>query len=376
MSKLDIKHAYRLLPVRSDQWHLLVYFWEGHYYVDMDLLFGMQSSGGIFNHFANLVCWLINHKYGIPNLIHYSDDFFLVSAQNPALAKTELATVRQAFKDLGIPLADDKIEGPSTEMIYLGILVNSSNMTIAITPDRYLETTTALPRWITRRTCTKTEILSLIGVLSFIAKVVRPGRTFLRRLIDLSTTVKCQHHHITLNKESKLDIQWWIDFLPEWKSSSMIPEPDLVLSTDIQLYTDASNIGYGAVYGNKWIRGVWDEYRRGMCINYKELFAILAATMTWGHEWKGKRVVFLTDNKTITHVWSSGTSPSPTLMSLIRPLFLSAARGSFSVAFRHIMGIRNPVADALSRLQMEKFFRLMPGADTDPTATPHQLWSC
>ena len=156
----------------------------------------------------------------------------------------------------------------------------------------------------------------------------------------------------------------------------MIPEPDLVLSTDIQLYTDASNIGYGAVYGNKWIRGVWDEYRRGMCINYKELFAILAATMTWGHEWKGKRVVFLTDNKTITHVWSSGTSPSPTLMSLIRPLFLSAARGSFSVAFRHIMGIRNPVADALSRLQMEKFFRLMPGADTDPTATPHQLWSC
>ena len=31
MSKLDVKHAYRLLPVRPDQWHQLCYFWEGNY---------------------------------------------------------------------------------------------------------------------------------------------------------------------------------------------------------------------------------------------------------------------------------------------------------------------------------------------------------
>ena len=376
MSKLDIKHAYRLLPVRSDQWHLLAYFWEGNYYVDMVLPFGLRSSGGIFNHFANLVCWIINHKYGVTNLIHYSDDFFLVGAKDVALAEKELAIVKQAFQDMGIPLATDKIEGPSTEMIYLGILINSKDLTIAITPDRYSDITSVLPKWMSRRTCTKTEILSLIGVLSFVAKVVRPGRTFLRRLIDLSTTVKRQHHHITLNNESKCDIQWWIKCLPEWKSSSMIPEPGQILTADIQLYTDASDIGFGAVYGRRWIRGGWDAIRQDKCINYRELFAIVAATMTWGHEWKGKRIVFLTDNKTITHVWSSGTSPSPTLMSLIRPLFLTAAKGGFSIAFKHIYGIRNPIADALSRFQMAKFFRLMPDADTNPTDTPQLLWSC
>lgn len=375
MSKLDIKHAYRLLPVRSDQWHLLAYFWEGHYYVDMVLPFGLRSAGGIFNHFANLVCWIINNKYGIPNLIHYSDDYFMVSTQDVVIAKKELSVVKQAFFDMGIPLADDKIEGPALEMIYLGILINSRDMTIEITPDRYVETTGALPRWVTRRTCTKTEMQSLIGKLSFIAKVVRPGRTFLRRLIDLTTTVKLQHHHITLNKESKLDIQWWIDFLPEWKSSSMIPEPNQILSTDIKLYSDASDIGYGAIYDKAWVRGVWDQRRKDMCINYRELFAIVAAAVTWGHNWKGKRIVFLTDNQAITHIWASGTSPSPTLMSLVRPLFLTAAKQGFSVAFKHIMGIRNPIADALSRFQMDKFFRLLPDADLTPTETPPQLWS-
>ena len=54
MCKLDIKHAYRLLPVKPDQWHHLCYFWEGNYYVDLVLPFGMRSSGSIFNQFAGL----------------------------------------------------------------------------------------------------------------------------------------------------------------------------------------------------------------------------------------------------------------------------------------------------------------------------------
>ena len=375
LSKLDIKHAYRLLPVRSDQWHMLAYRWNGKYYVDMVLPFGMRSSGGIFNHFADLVCWIINNKYGVKNLIHYSDDFFLVSTQDIEQARRELATVIRAFKEMGIPLAEDKVEGPAIKIIYLGILANSHDMTIEITPERYQETLSYLPRWLSRRTCTKKDLLSLIGRLSFIAKVVRPGRTFLRRLIDLSTTVKMPHHYITLNKEAKLDIQWWIDFLPTWRASSMIPDNSQVLASDIKLYSDASNIGFGAIYGKSWIQGTWDTSRSNLHINYKELFAIYAAAVTWGHQWKGKRIIFANDSNSITQIWTKGTSPSPLIMSLIRPLFLFAAQQGFSVAFKHIKGITNPIADALSRFQMQKFFDLHPQADPTPTETPQQVWA-
>ena len=48
----------------------------------------------------------------------------------------------------------------------------------------------ALAAWGQRHECMERELLSLIGSLAFAAKVVPPGRTFTRRLIDLSTTGK------------------------------------------------------------------------------------------------------------------------------------------------------------------------------------------
>ena len=272
---------------------------------------------------------------------------------------------------MGIPLADDKIEGPALRIIYLGILVNSEHMSMEVTPQRQADTLQELQAWANMRTCTKRQLKSLIGKLGFISKVVRPGRMFSRRLILLSTTVQKMHHHISLNKPAKADIQWWLDFLPTWNTTTIIPQSLAILSSDIKLFTDASDIGYGALYGSAWIQGAWDaDDLKHLSIDFRELFAILAAAHTWGHLWAGKRIIFTTDNKPITQVWSSLKSPSPQIMSLIRPLFLFAAHNSFSISFKHIYGLYNPIADALSRFQMLTFKALVPEADPDPTPVP------
>ena len=262
LCKLDIKHAYRLLPVRPDQWHHLCYHWEGQYYVDLVLPFGMRSSGAIFNQFASLVRWILTNQYHIPRIINYSDDFFAVLSKTFNIAKSELDTIIRAFKDLGIPLAEGKIEGPVTLLIYLGIIINSRHMTIEVPPKKLAAALDSLRQWARRRTCTKRELKSLIGKLGHICKVVRPGRMFSRRLIDLSTTVQRMHHHITLNSHARGDIQWWIDFLPQWTAVSMIPPTRTIRSTDLQLFSDASDLGFGAVYGKEWIQGAWDQLQQ------------------------------------------------------------------------------------------------------------------
>ena len=180
------------------------------------------------------------------------------------------------------------------------------------------------------------------------------------------------HHHITLNQEAKADMQWWIDFLPHWKTKTMIPPSLTILSTDIQLYTDASDIGWGAIYQQQWIQGAWVTQNGKVphSIDFRELFAITAAAMTWGETWSGRRVVFITDNKPITQVWQSGTSPSSPLMSLIRPLYLFAAKIGFRISFKHIFGEYNPSADTLSRFQMDRFRKLTPDANPNPTPFP------
>ena len=116
LSKLDIKHAFRLIPVHPSQWHMLCYWWEGNYFVDTVLPFGLRSSPAIFNQFADLVGWVIKTKFGILTIIHYADDFFLVSGQNESIAQQQLNMVCQAFQEMAIPLATEKIMGPTKKL--------------------------------------------------------------------------------------------------------------------------------------------------------------------------------------------------------------------------------------------------------------------
>ena len=88
----------------------------------------------------------------------------------------------------------------------------------------------------------------LIGILAF-ASVVKPGRMFLPRLIDLSTTSNSLF--IYLNFEARADINWLFQFLPEWNDLAII-HPTPITNIDLELYTDASEVGLGCVYGPNW----------------------------------------------------------------------------------------------------------------------------
>ena len=85
---------------------------------------------------------------------------------------------------------------------YLGIEIpDSVAMTIRLPADKLQQSKAIIKQWFRCRKCTKRELLSLIGLLAFASKVVKPGRMFLRRLIDLSTTVDSLNHYIYLNLE-------------------------------------------------------------------------------------------------------------------------------------------------------------------------------
>ena len=172
LSKVDIKHAFRLLPVKPSDWPLLGYFWDGSYYIDTRLPFGLRSSPAIFNQFADVVCWIMQQVFKLNNLVHYADDFFLVSSQDYNSAKGDLHNLLDAFQQLYIPLAADKIIGPTKILVYLGIEINSNDLTISIPEDKYLELMTCLPSWLCKKSCTKQKLLSLIGKLLFVCKVV------------------------------------------------------------------------------------------------------------------------------------------------------------------------------------------------------------
>ena len=83
MCKVDIKHAFRLCPVHPSDWHLLGFQWQGRFYVDTCLPFGLRSSPFIFNMLADAIQWILEHHFAIHDSFHYLDDFFFAGSASP-----------------------------------------------------------------------------------------------------------------------------------------------------------------------------------------------------------------------------------------------------------------------------------------------------
>ena len=64
-----------------------------------------------------------------------------------------------------------------------------------------------------KKSCTKRELDSLIGQLQHTCAVVKAGRSFLRRIIELS---KIAHKPWQLNRSFHSDLMWWRLFLHSW----------------------------------------------------------------------------------------------------------------------------------------------------------------
>ena len=122
--------------------------------------------------------------------------------------------------------------------------------------------------------------------------------------------------------------------------------------------------------GSQWFFGAWSASQQPLSIAYKELFPIVVAAYLWGPGWASRQVEFLCDNESVVAVLSSGTSRDPDFMVLLRYLALLAVRHSFSFTATSIRGKANPVADALSRFQFQRFRHLAPQAEQSPMTVP------
>ena len=377
MAKLDVRHAFRLCPVRPEEWPFLCFQWQGSFYFDSRLPFGLRSSPFIFNSFADALQWCIVFYLGFASVLHYLDDYFICHSSSSA-CQSYLSRIIALFSFLGVPLAPDKIVGPTSTITFLGIEIDSDAHVLRLPPDKLSALRTLLRDWSSRRTCTKRELLSLIGHLSFAAKVVKPGRLFLRRLIDLSTTTVDLSHRFHLSADALDDIHWWLQFLPEWNGIAYIQAPP-VSNEELHLYTDASALGIGGVFGTRWFsiplaqfqRAPWAPPLTPFNINFWELLALVVAVFSWLPDLRNREVTIHTDNLPLISVWSRG-SRNRHMMRLVRALFLQSARANANIVLRHVPGIFNSF-DLLSCLQVSGFRSLHPSSDPDPAPLPSLL---
>ena len=174
--------------------HLLGMKWNGEVYLDCCLPFGLRSAPRLFNILADLLEWIIKQQ-GVSFCLHYLDDFLTIGPPESAICKQNLNTIQQVCEWLGIPLALEKVEGPSTSLDYLGITLDTVRMEARLPTDKLQRARELVSSWMTKKKATKREILSLIGILQHANKIVRCGRTFLNRMYETAAKLRELHFY-------------------------------------------------------------------------------------------------------------------------------------------------------------------------------------
>jgi hypothetical protein len=293
--------------------------------------------------------YIFNLKSGCTG-VNYLDD--LAAAEVWSKAWSAYYTLGQVIDEAGIMESLSKDCPPDTSMQFLGVLVDTLNMTLSVTPERLSELCILLDKWKSMLSATRKELQSLIGKLSFVAACVRPGRTFLARLFSAMKVTPDIGKHPIPDSVYK-DLNWWSTFLPCYNGVSMMAmdewsHPDEIFSSD------ACMTGCGA-----WLFSSREYFKCRfpdsiMCstnhISQLEIITMMVACKVWGSRWKGKRILAKCDNEASVRVVNSGRSNGDSfMMSCTREIAYHAALKEFEFRVTHLEGKKNGISDILSR---------------------------
>ena len=113
----------------------------------------------------------------------------------------------------------------------------------------------------------------MIGLLVSSLPAVQYGPLFYRNIeIDKNEALRKNKGNfeaqMQLSPESREDLSWWVRTLPQAYKQIDVPNPD------IEVTTDASKIGWGAVCLGETTQGLWSESENLRHINELEILAV------------------------------------------------------------------------------------------------------
>ena len=205
MAKVDVKSAYRNVPVHPEDRWLMGMVWRDALFVDTALPFGLCSTPKIFTAVADAVEW-IGRQEGVWFIIHYLDDFLVLGEPGSEECGTAVQKLLGVFERLGNPVAVDKLEGPSTSLVFLGFELDTVASEVRLPRQKLEELQELIRQWRGRKSGTRKELESLVGKLAHAAQVVLPGKTFMRRLFEFLTATRSVKGKVRLNSNVTSDL--------------------------------------------------------------------------------------------------------------------------------------------------------------------------
>ena len=256
MAVIDIKSAYRAVPINPDHWTYQGFRWgeEGDEktYIDHRMCFGVRTGPYYFNLISNFIYETASALYDI-RMVNYLDDFIVICDSRESCLEAQSLLVK-FVRSLGFHISWQKVTPPANTVQYLGIIVDSIRMELRMPNDKLEKLRSLLRKHNAAKFITKRDLESLTGLLAHCSHCVKGGCTFCRRLYDLyKLMVNKDLHRARITNIVREDIRWWDKFCKVFNGTSAINNE--LHPHDI--YTDASKEGFGAHLDTDWLVGTW-----------------------------------------------------------------------------------------------------------------------
>lgn len=374
LAKVDLKDAYRMVPVHPRDRSYLGVCWREQVYVDTQLPFGLASAPAIFSALAEALEWILRSR-GVTNIVHYLDDYLIGGAPSSGECAEALQVTLRICEELGVPLSPDKVEGPTTSLVFLGIVLDSTRLQVSLPPDKLSRLRAMLQEFVQAKVVRDYRAFdSLVGHLVHATKVLPLGKAFLNQLFALKRTMDPGSNPIRrLNLAARADVAWWLLQCQDWSGSSA-SQFLLLEQPSHHLYTDASGSwGCGAWSLPHWLQVPWQDELQGASIALKELVPVVVAAALWGAEWSGSYVMCHSDNSAVVAQVNRLHARDPLAAHLLRCLAYFQAQAEFRIRAIHLPGHLNAGADDLSRNRAAAFQARFPSASPTATQVPQGL---
>ena len=352
MASIDLKSAYYSVPIAPDFQKYLKFEWEGQLYKFVCYPNGLGPCPRKFTKLTKVPLSELRKEGSV--ISGFIDDFYLQGHDYDACQSTVLKSLL-LFEKLGFVIHPEKsVFIPSQQIVYLGFVIDSVNMTVSVTPEKKEKLTTFLRECLHATSLPIRTVACLIGKLIACLPASRFGALYYRHLerekiLALKLARGNFDSLMEISQSGKDDIKWWLGHLDDMYAPIHLPQITKTISCD------ASNLGWGAVLDNTPTGGAWTSDEQCLHINCKEMLAIYYALRSYCDSIKCLHLRVLSDNSTAVSVLNKmGTVRSPQCNFIAKLIWNFCREWGIWITCAHIPGVCNVEPDFESRKQYKQ----------------------
>ncbi|KAG1039011.1 hypothetical protein G6F43_012596 [Rhizopus delemar] len=276
----------------------------------------------------------------------YLDDL-IITAKSKELSQLHTTQVCQKLKELGFLFKESKSHLTPTQQIdHLGFTINTKNMSLSVPASKRGDIRREALKMLKTKTCSLRHLSSFIGKTQATTPAVFPARLRTRELLQLKNQYLRQgatwNTSITLTPLACQNLHWWVNHLSKWNGLSFLPE-----TPTQEVFTDASDSGWGIIVNNKITSGTWTAEELEQHINYRELLVIWKCVTMKRLQGQVLRI-YCDNTSAIAYVRHFGGTRSQQLMTLASTIWETCLTTNTRLHLTYIPSAINP-ADSPSR---------------------------